>query len=88
MMKILTFEVSNCSLVVTTVVQVGGQWNCSLALSQQDPGCNEVIHRSARSFSGVYDPQAALEIGSDFTNSFIEDCFPDLIDIADLAIAS
>lgn len=88
MMKILTFEVSNCSLVVTSIVESSGGWECSSILSQQTPGCSEVVHKSTKSFSGLYDPEDALEIGSEFANSFIEDCFPELADVANCGLAS
>lgn len=88
MMKILTFEVSNCSLVLTNIVESSGGWECSSILSQQTPGSSEVVHKSTKSFSGLYDPEHALEIGSEFANAFIEDCFPELADVADSALAS
>ena len=88
MMKILTFEVSNCSLVVTNIVESSRGWECSSILSQQTPGSSEVVHKSTRSFTGLYDPEDALEIGSEFANSFIEDCFPEFADVADCVLAS
>ena len=88
MMKILTFEVSNRSLVVTSIVESGGGWECSSILSQQTPGSSEVVHKSTKSFTGFYEPEDALEIGAEFANSFIEDCFPELADVADFALAS
>ena len=88
MMKILTFEVTNRSLVVTNIVETNDGWKCSSVLSQQTSGASEVVHKSSKSFDGVYDPEAVLEIGSEFASSFIEDCFPELADLTDLAFAS
>ena len=88
MMKILTFEITSRSLVVTNISEVNGGWECSSVLSQQAPGFDEVVRKGAKSFSGLYDPDDALEIGFDFANSFIEDCFPELADLTDLAFAS
>jgi len=87
-MKILTFEVTSRSLVVTNISEVNGGWECSSVLSQQAPGFDEVVRRSSKSFSGLYDPDDALEVGSEFANSLIEVCFPELADFASLALAS
>lgn len=76
-MKLITFEVSDHSLAVTTVNRISGEWICSVLLSQQSAGWNEVTHTTRRLLGGVDDPEAALEMAKDFTHSYIESHFPE-----------
>lgn len=75
-MKFVTFEVSDRSIAETTVSRIDGRWDCSILLSQQGSTFGEVIHKHARSFSGFYRCDDALEMALDFTSSCIETASP------------
>lgn len=77
-MKLITFEVSDRSLAVTTVNRVGGEWICSVLLSQQSPGWGEVTHETKCMLGGDDDPEAAFEMAKDYTHSYIESRFPEV----------
>jgi hypothetical protein len=81
-MKLITIEVSDCSLAVTTVDRVDGGWDCSIVLSQRSGAAGEITHKRKQSFVGLYDPEDVLEMAVDFTSSYIENCFPELVEAA------
>lgn len=77
-MKMITFEVSDRSLAATMVTLSNEQWNCSVVVSQLHSGQEEVFNRSEHiSFSGLHDPESALDLARAFTSSYIEKCFPE-----------
>lgn len=71
-MKFITFEVSDRSLVETTISRNDGRWDCSILLSRQGSTYGEVIYKRARSFSGFYHCDEALKMAVDFTSFCIK----------------
>lgn len=76
-MKLITYEMSDCSIAITTLSRLDGQWECSLIHSIETEGIDKSIQRR-KSFGGLYNACAALELTIDFTNSYIETFYEDL----------
>jgi len=83
MMKIITFEVSNRSLALTTIKDMGGRWDCSIILSYMHPESGTEIQGEERKcFGGSDDPEAALQQAAELTSACIDNFFPELVEAA------
>ena len=80
-MKLLTYEVSDCSLALTTLNNDHGYWNCTLVLSHEYPDKTDQISVSQRQFLCDDDSEdAVLELALQYTTSYIDTFFPEFSD--------
>ena len=82
-MKLITYEVSDRSLAVTTLKESGAMWDCSIILSRVDPiSGNETYGLERTCFNSTSDADDLLEQASELTNAFIDNFFPEFAEAA------
>lgn len=72
-MKLITFEISDRSLAITTVKKAGEQWECVLsASSHASDGAMSTIVQKQVLFDGAYCADLMLEKAVDFSGAFLQ----------------
>lgn len=72
-MKLITFEISDRSLAITTVKKAGDQWECVLSASSHagDGAMPAIVHQQIV-FDGAYCADLMLEKAVDFSGAFLQ----------------
>jgi hypothetical protein len=72
-MKIITFEISDRSLAITTVKKAGEQWECVLSASGHagDGALSAIVQKQVK-FDGAYCADVMLEKAVDFSGAFLQ----------------
>ena len=72
-MKLITFEISDHSLAITTVKKTGEQWDCVLSASgHAGDGAMSAIVQKQIKFDGAYCADMVLEKAVDFSGAFLQ----------------
>jgi len=72
-MKLITFEISDRSLAITTVKKAGEQWDCVIsASSHAGDGATSAIVQQQIKFDGAYCADMMLEKAVDFSGAFLQ----------------
>ncbi|MEM8511186.1 hypothetical protein RCH14_000477 [Massilia sp. MP_M2] len=72
-MKLITFEISDRSLAITTVKKAGEQWECVLSASgHADEGAMSAIVQRQIMFDGAHCADMVLEKAIDFSGAFLQ----------------
>ena len=72
-MKLITFEISDRSLAITTVKKAGEQWECVLSASgHAGDGVLSAIVQKQVKFDGAYCADLMLEKAVDFRGAFLQ----------------
>ena len=72
-MKLITFEISDRSLAITTVKKAGEQWECVISASGQaaDGRMSGIVNQQIV-FDGTYCADLMLEKAVDFSGAFLQ----------------
>lgn len=72
-MKLITFEISDHSLAITTVKKAGEQWECVLSASGHagDSAMSTIVQKQVL-FDGAYCADLMLEKAVDFSGAFLQ----------------
>lgn len=72
-MKLITFEISDRSLAITTVKKAGEQWEGIISASAQvaDGPMSAIVHQQIM-FDGAYCADLMLEKAVDFSGAFLQ----------------
>lgn len=72
-MKLITFEISDRSLAITTVKKAGEQWECVLSASGHagDSAMSNIVQKQVL-FDGAYCADLMLEKAVDFSGAFLQ----------------
>lgn len=72
-MKLITFEISDRSLAITTVQKAGEQWECVLTASgHAGDGAMSAIVQQQIKFDGAYCADMVLEKAVDLSGAFLQ----------------
>jgi hypothetical protein len=72
-MKLITFEISDRSLAITTVKKAGEQWECVLSASgHTNDGALPAIVQQQVMFDGACCADMMLEKAVDFSGAFLQ----------------